>query len=92
MEGLNGAVKAYLRRMLADCGTGMKALVLDQTTVRLQPRTCLARVASLPVRPRTRLARVAALHVRSRTRVPLRCPCPADLRVPRVLLLLAEQC
>ena len=34
LDGLNGAVKAYIRRMLAECGSGMKALVLDATTVR----------------------------------------------------------
>jgi len=33
-DGLNGAVKAYIRRMLAECGAGMKALILDATTVR----------------------------------------------------------
>ena len=33
-DGLNGAVKAYIRRMLAECGAGMKALILDPTTVR----------------------------------------------------------
>ncbi len=33
-DGLNGAVKAYLRRMLAECGAGMKALLLDASTVR----------------------------------------------------------
>jgi hypothetical protein len=38
---LNGAVKAYIRRMLADCGVGMKALVLDQTTV-CTPAGCRA--------------------------------------------------
>ena len=32
---INGAVKAYIRRMLFDCGAGMKALVLDSSTVRL---------------------------------------------------------
>ena len=41
LDGLNGAVKAYIRRILAECGAGMKALVLDATTVRsdeAQPR------------------------------------------------------
>lgn len=42
MDGMNGAVKAYIRRMLAECGAGMKALLLDAVTVRN------ARCVSLP--------------------------------------------
>lgn len=34
-DGVNGAVKAYVRRMLAECGAGMKALLMDSATVRL---------------------------------------------------------
>ena len=37
---MTGAVKAYIRRMLADCGVGMKALILDQTTVRVARGVC----------------------------------------------------
>ena len=37
---MTGAVKAYIRRMLADCGVGMKALILDQTTVRVARGAC----------------------------------------------------
>jgi hypothetical protein len=31
---LTGAVKSYIRRMLAEVGVGMKALLLDASTVR----------------------------------------------------------
>ena len=33
-DGVNGAVKAYVRRMFAESGAGMKALLLDPATVR----------------------------------------------------------
>jgi hypothetical protein len=37
-DGVNGAVKAYVRRMMAECGAGMKALILDAATVRRSRR------------------------------------------------------
>lgn len=46
MDGMNGAVKAYIRRMLAECGAGMKALLLDTVTVR-NARWCLSALLGL---------------------------------------------
>jgi len=33
-DGLTSSVRNYVRRMIADAGPGMKALLLDQATVR----------------------------------------------------------
>ena len=48
-DGLNGAVKAYIRRMLAECGAGMKALLLDPTTVRSALTTQAAWLCCCPL-------------------------------------------
>ena len=85
VDGLNGAVKAYIRRMLAECGSGMKALVLDATTVRnaaaqaaLWPRNLPVLFAGAPAHGGRRLHGFAGAHVVFLTRdLILRAPSAA---------------
>jgi hypothetical protein len=89
-DGLNGAVKAYIRRMLAECGAGMKALILDATTVRDAAARSGIVAAALPA-----LWALAGRCGQSRGQLcacfaPLVPPTRRALRRPRALRLVAR--